>query len=247
MKKRIDHLLHERGLAESLAKAQALVMAGQVYAGTKRVDKSSEMFDENAFIELKGKDHPYVSRGGVKLRAGLDYFNIDPAKCIALDVGASTGGFTDVLLRAGTEKVYAVDVGTNQLDYRLRQDARVVALEKINARTLDTRIIPEAPHIVVCDASFISLKTVLPAALGLAAPGAFLIALIKPQFEVAREQIGKGGIVRDESLHQQVCADIENWLNTEMGWPVLGITVSPITGTDGNREFLIAAQKPAED
>lgn len=243
MKKRADQLLFEKGLAESRTKAQALIMAGVVYCGTKRVDKPSEQFADDATLDIKGKDHPFVSRGGLKLAAALDAFSIKPENLICLDVGASTGGFTDVLLRAGAKRVYAVDVGTNQLAYSLRQDERVISLEKTNARALTTNEIPDAPQLVVCDASFISLKLVLPAALSLAAQGAHLIALIKPQFEVGKGQVGKGGIVRDEALHEKVCADIRTWLETEMKWNVLGLTPSPITGADGNKEFLIAAQK----
>ncbi len=244
MKKRIDQWLADQGLAESRTRAQALVMAGLVYSGTQRIDKPSVLVEDDAAITVKGKDHPYVSRGGVKLAAALEHFKINVTNKIALDVGSSTGGFTDVLLKGGAKKVYAVDVGTNQLAYSLRTDARVVVMEQTNARNLNSELIPERPEIVVCDASFISLKTVLPAALGLAVRGATLIALIKPQFEVGRENVGKGGIVRDEGLRQEVCVDIEAWLTHEMGWQVLGITPSPITGTDGNVEFLIAARKP---
>ncbi len=243
MKKRIDQLLVEKGLAETRSKAQAFVMAGLVYVGTKRIDKSSASFDDDAAIEVKGKDHPYVSRGGVKLAAALTHFGINPTGWICVDVGASTGGFTDVLLRNGAKKIYAVDVGHNQLAYSLRENPSVVVMEKTNARTLDATQIPEAPDFVVCDASFISLKTVLPAALNLAKPNALLVALIKPQFEVGKDRVGKGGIVRDALLHEEVCADIQNWLSTDMKWHVKGIIESPITGAEGNKEFLICAQK----
>ena len=200
------------------------------------------LFDDDAAIELKGKDHPYVSRGGVKLAAGLQHFNINPGGWICLDVGASTGGFTDVLLRSGARKVYAVDVGHNQLAYSLREHSAVVVMEKTNARTLDRTQIPDVIDMVVCDASFISLKTVLPAALGLAKPGAMLIALIKPQFEVGKDRVGKGGIVRDSALHEEVCTDIQHWLRDEMKWNVLGVIESPITGAEGNKEFLLCGQ-----
>lgn len=243
MKKRIDQLLVEKGLAETRSKAQAFVMAGLVYVGTKRIDKSSATFDDDAVIEVKGKDHPYVSRGGVKLAAALSHFNINPTGWICVDVGASTGGFTDVLLRNDAKKIYAVDVGHNQLAYSLRENPAVVVMEKTNARTLDATQIPEAPHFVVCDASFISLKTVLPAALNLAKPNAWLVALIKPQFEVGKDRVGKGGIVRDTALHEEVCADIRNWLSADMKWDVKGIIESPITGAEGNKEFLICATK----
>lgn len=243
MKKRIDQLLVEKGLAETRSKAQAFVMAGLVYVGTKRIDKSSATFDDDAVIEVKGKDHPYVSRGGVKLAAALSHFNIIPAGWTCIDVGASTGGFTDVLLRHGAKKIYAVDVGHNQLAYSLRENPAVIVMEKTNARTLDATLIPEAPDFVVCDASFISLKTVLPAALNLAKPNALLVALIKPQFEVGKDRVGKGGIVRDAALHEEVCADIHNWLTADMKWDVKGIIESPITGAEGNKEFLVCAAK----
>jgi 23S rRNA (cytidine1920-2'-O)/16S rRNA (cytidine1409-2'-O)-methyltransferase len=243
MKIRIDQLLVEKGLAESRSKAQALVMAGLVYVGTQRIDKSSAAFARDAALELKGKDHPYVSRGGVKLAAGLAHFNINPAGWVCLDVGASTGGFTDVLLRHGAQKIYAVDVGHNQLAYSLREHPQVVVMEKTNARILDAVRIPEPPDMVVCDASFISLKTVLPAALMLAKSGAVLVALIKPQFEVGKDRVGKGGIVRDSALHEEVCLEIQNWLTHAMSWNVRGRIDSPITGAQGNKEFLICATK----
>ena len=238
-------MLVDKGLTESRSKAQALIMAGLVYAGTKRLDKPSIMLEDDANIEIKGKDHPYVSRGGVKLAAALSHFNIKPDGWICLDVGASTGGFTDVLLRAGAQKIYAVDVGHNQLAYSLRENPSVVVMEKTNARTLDETLIPNAPDMVVCDASFISLKTVLPAALNLAKPSAWLVALIKPQFEVGKDRVGKGGIVRESELHTEVCQEIEVWLRDEMKWSIIGLTESPITGAEGNKEFLICARKPA--
>ncbi len=243
MKKRLDQILVERGLAESRARAQALVMAGLVYSGTKRLDKPGHDYEEDTAIEVKGSDHPYVSRGGLKLAAALDHFPIDPKDCICLDVGSSTGGFTDVLLQRDAKKVYAVDVGTNQLAWKLRQDSRVVVMENTNARYLTQELIPEAPSIVTCDASFISLKLVLPVALQLAAAEAWLVALIKPQFEVGKENVGKGGIVRDEALQKQTVDMIHAWLADDMKWRVAGVMESPITGMDGNREFLIAAKK----
>ncbi len=243
MKKRIDLLLVEKGLADTRSKAQALVMAGLVYVATQRIDKSSAVFTDDVVIDVKGKEHPYVSRGGVKLSAALAHFNIQLAGHVCLDVGASTGGFTDVLLRTGAKKIYAVDVGHNQLDYRLRENPVVVVMEKTNARHLDATMIPDAPDMVVCDASFISLKTVLPAALNLAKPSAWMVALIKPQFEVGKDRVGKGGIVRDAMLHEEVCADIQSWLCDEMKWHVQGIIESPITGAQGNKEFLVCARK----
>jgi 23S rRNA (cytidine1920-2'-O)/16S rRNA (cytidine1409-2'-O)-methyltransferase len=196
----------------------------------------------DAALILRGQDHPWVSRGGLKLAHGLGSFAIDPAGCLCLDVGASTGGFTDVLLSRGAAKVYAVDVGHGQLAWKLRTDPRVVVLEKTNARHLDRALIPEPVDLVVCDASFISLTLVLPAALALAKPDARLVALIKPQFEVGKGEVGKGGVVRDPAQHEAVCAKIRGWLEAQ-GWRVLGLTESPITGPEGNREFLIAAAK----
>jgi 23S rRNA (cytidine1920-2'-O)/16S rRNA (cytidine1409-2'-O)-methyltransferase len=192
---------------------------------------------------VRGKPHPWVSRGGVKLAHALDHFALDPGGRVCLDVGASTGGFTDVLLERGAAKVYAVDVGRGQLDWRLRQDARVVVLEGVNARYLTSDHLPEEIGFVVCDASFIGLETVLPAALALAAPGARLVALIKPQFEVGRGRVGKGGVVSDPALHAEVCERVASWLGAIEGWRVIGVTESPIQGPKGNREFLIAAER----
>lgn len=238
-------LLVERGLAPSREKAQAMILAGLVLSDDRRLDKPGTRIDHNAPLRLKGKDHPYVSRGGLKLAAAFEHFDDFTANgAIAIDVGASTGGFTDVLLREGAELVYAVDVGHGQLDWSLRQDDRVVVLEKTNARHLTAEIIPHAPDIIVCDASFISLRKVLPASMALARPGAWLAALIKPQFEVGRGQVGKGGVVRDPALHQAVQDDISGWLEQEMGWQVRGIVPSPITGPEGNREFVIVAVSP---
>ena len=242
-KPRLDQLMVERGLAESRAKAQALVLAGQVFSGGRRLDKPGRSVAPDTPIEVRTPALPFVSRGGVKLAHGLDQFGIDPAGMVALDVGASTGGFTDVLLQRGAVRVYAVDVGRGQLDWRLRNDQRVVVLEQINARHLSREHVPQSVDLVVCDVSFISLELALPPALALAAPDARLIALIKPQFEVGKGQVGKGGVVRDPALHQAVCARIAEWLSEEQGWPVLGISESPITGPKGNREFLIAATR----
>lgn len=203
-KQRADVMLVARGLVESRAKAQALIMAGLVYAGTARVAKAGDLLPEDAQLSLKGQEHPWVSRGGMKLAHGLAHFGFDPAGRIGLDVGASTGGFTDVLLTNGAEKVYAVDVGHGQLAWKLRADERVVVMEKTNARHLSAAMIPEPIGALVCDASFIGLRTVLPAGLGLCAPGAFAVALIKPQFEAGPAQVGKGGVVRDEAVHRQV-------------------------------------------
>jgi 23S rRNA (cytidine1920-2'-O)/16S rRNA (cytidine1409-2'-O)-methyltransferase len=242
-KKRLDQLLVERGLAESRARAQALVIAGKVYSGEKRLDKPGVATAEDIAIEVRGEPHPYVSRGGLKLVKGLDAFAIDPAGLLAIDVGASTGGFTDVLLKRGAAKVYAVDVGHGQLAWTLRNDPRVVVLERVNARYLSAKEIPEPVELVVCDASFIGLETVLPAALALTKPGAHLVALIKPQFEVGKGRVGKGGVVRDPALHAEVCERIREWLAALPGWTVLGIVESPIRGPEGNIEFLIGGKR----
>ena len=241
-KQRLDVILVERGMAPSRARARALVMAGKVYSGTRRLDKAGLPLAADAPLEVKSLDHPWVSRGGVKLAHALDHFAIDAAGLIALDIGASTGGFTDVLLDRGAARVYAVDVGRGQLAWKLRQDGRVVLLERTNARHLTLRQVPEPVGLIVCDVSFIGLELALPAALGLAAPGARLVALIKPQFEVGRGRVGRGGVVREDALQTEVCRRIEAWLAAQPGWRVLGLTESPITGADGNREFLIAAE-----
>jgi 23S rRNA (cytidine1920-2'-O)/16S rRNA (cytidine1409-2'-O)-methyltransferase len=241
-KTRLDVALVERGLAETRAAAQRLVMAGLVFSGERRLEKAGQGIGPDTALEVRGQPHPYVSRGGLKLEKALDHFAIPVAGCLALDVGSSTGGFTDCLLQRGAAKVYAVDVGTNQLAWKLRSDSRVVSLEKTNMREVTVMLIPEPVELIVCDASFIGLRTVLPAALALAAPGAHLVALIKPQFEVGKGRVGKGGIVREPALHEEVCATITDWLADQPGWRVLGVTESPITGAEGNKEFLIAAQ-----
>jgi 23S rRNA (cytidine1920-2'-O)/16S rRNA (cytidine1409-2'-O)-methyltransferase len=242
-KGRADVLLVERGLAESRTRAQALIMAGQVTSGSRRVDKPGALLPCDAPLQVKGRDHPWVSRGGIKLAAGLEHFQIDPTGRVCLDLGASTGGFTDVLLSGGAAKVFAVDVGHGQLAWKLRQDPRVIVLERTNARNLTVAPVPDPIDLLVCDASFIGLDVILPAPLALAAPGAELIALIKPQFEVGKGQVGKGGVVRDPALHQAVCARIEAWLGALPDWTVLGLKESPITGPQGNKEFLIAARR----
>jgi 23S rRNA (cytidine1920-2'-O)/16S rRNA (cytidine1409-2'-O)-methyltransferase len=217
-------------------------MAGAVFSGEKKLAKPGDMLAEDAPLEVRGKDHPWVSRGGIKLDHGLTHFDFDVCDVIALDVGSSTGGFTDVLLTRGAAKVYAVDVGTNQLAWKLRQDPRVIVHEQTNARNLDANIIPESVDIVVCDASFISLAKVLEAPLKLAKPGANLVALIKPQFEAGREEVGKGGVVRDAAVHERVCSEAKAWVESQ-GWTVHGVTRSPITGPEGNVEFLLGAVK----
>jgi 23S rRNA (cytidine1920-2'-O)/16S rRNA (cytidine1409-2'-O)-methyltransferase len=238
-KPRLDQVLVDRGLVESRAKAQALIMAGKVFSETRRLDKAGLKINADLPLEVKGQDHPWVSRGGLKLAKGLEHFNINPQGLTCLDVGASTGGFTDVLMVGGAKKVYAVDVGHGQLAWKIRQNPDVEVLERTNARHLTEEQIPDAIDLIVCDASFIGLQTVLPAALSLAAPGAHLIALIKPQFEVGKGRVGKGGVVREPELHKEVCEKIQNWLEGLSGWSVLGVTESPIKGPEGNREFLI--------
>ncbi|MSP76980.1 MAG: TlyA family RNA methyltransferase [Rhodospirillaceae bacterium] len=239
-KTRLDVTLVERGLAESRASAQRLVMAGLVFSGERRLEKAGQGIGADVALEVRGQPHPYVSRGGLKLEKAIEHFAVPVAGRIALDVGSSTGGFTDCLLQRGATKVYAVDVGTNQLAWKLRSDPRVVSMEKTNMRAVTRTQIPEPIDVIVCDASFIGLRTVLPAALELAAPGAHLVALIKPQFEVGKGRVGKGGIVRDPELHTEVCDAISAWLAEQKGWRVLGVTASPITGAEGNKEFLIA-------
>ena len=220
-------------------------MAGAVFSGEKKLSKAGDMLAEDAPLEVRGKDHPWVSRGGIKLEHGLSHFGFDVPGAVALDVGSSTGGFTDVLLSRGAARVYAVDVGTNQLAWKLRQDPRVIVHEQTNARSLDASIVPEPVDVVVCDASFISVAKVLEAPLKLARRGAKLVALIKPQFEAGREEVGKGGVVRDRAVHERVCADAQAWVQSQ-GWAVLGVTPSPITGPEGNVEFLLGAEKTGD-
>jgi 23S rRNA (cytidine1920-2'-O)/16S rRNA (cytidine1409-2'-O)-methyltransferase len=242
MKVRADQLLAARGLAESRTRAQALIMAGAVFSRERKIAKAGDMLAEDAPLEVRGKDHPWVSRGGIKLDHGLTHFGLEVADAVALDVGSSTCGFTDVLLSRGAAKVYAIDVGTNQLAWKLRQDPRVIVHEQTNARYLDGGTVPEPVDIVVCDASFIALSKVLEAPLKLARPGAKLVALVKPQFEAGREEVGKGGVVRDPAVHARVCNGAKDWLESQ-GWTVLGVANSPITGPEGNVEFLLGAVK----
>lgn len=240
---RADQLLLDRGFVESRTRAQALILAGLVWSGDRRVEKAGQALPADAPLELRGHDHPWVSRGGLKLAHGLDRFGIDPGGAVALDIGASTGGFTDVLLKRGAARVYAVDVGHGQLAWKLRSDPRVVVHERTNARHLGPEHIPEPVDLVVCDASFIGLATVLERPLALARTPAAAVALIKPQFEAGRDAVGKGGVVRDPAIHQAVCDRVAAWWSTLPGWEVLGIEESPITGPEGNREFLIGARR----
>jgi len=241
-KLRVDQLLVERGLVESRARAQALILAGLVYSGDVKIAKAGQALSADAPLAVRGRDHPWVSRGGIKLAHAIAHFGLDPAGVIAMDIGSSTGGFTDVLLQGGAAHVFAVDSGTNQLAWKLRQDPRVSVLEQTSARVLTPAHIDRAATWVVCDASFISLRKVLEVPLALAARPTRLVALIKPQFEVGRTEVGKGGVVRDPALHERVCAEVRAWLEAD-GWAVDGIVQSPITGPEGNVEFLVCAAR----
>jgi 23S rRNA (cytidine1920-2'-O)/16S rRNA (cytidine1409-2'-O)-methyltransferase len=243
IKQRLDKLILERGLAPTIEKAQALIMAGQVVVGDHSVDKAGQQIAIDADIRLRGENLPYVSRGGLKLRKALDQFGIDAAGLVVVDVGSSTGGFTDCLLQAGAVKVFAIDVGYGQLAWKLQQDPRVVSMERTNIRSVTPDQLDDVPALAVIDASFISLSKVLPATAGLLKPGGRIIALIKPQFEVGKGEVGQGGIVRDPVAHEKVIADVSQ-AAADLGLTVAGLCESPITGADGNREFLILLQKP---
>lgn len=243
MRIRVDQLLVDRALVESRARAQALILAGKVFSGERRIAKAGDTLTPDAPLEVRGQDHPWVSRGGLKLEHGLRHFGLSPQGRICLDVGASTGGFTDVLLVHGAAKVHAVDVGHGQLAWKLRSDPRVVVHEKTNARYLTRDVIPAPIEALVCDASFIGLATLLPAPLALCVPGAWAVALIKPQFEAGPGSVGSKGVVRDPLVHQAVCDRIQRWWEALPDWRVIGIIESPITGPEGNREFLIAAER----
>ena len=242
-KSRLDTLVEARGLAASRTEAQALIRAGRVWTGDKRLDKPGHSVRSDLELELRGSERRWASRGGFKLDHALHRFDIDATGATALDIGASTGGFTDVLLAHGAARVYAVDVGRGQLLWRLSQDSRVVVLDRLNARYMGSEHVPEPVDIVTCDASFIGLETVLPAPLSLTGPGARLVALIKPQFEVGRDEVGKGGIVRNPAARAAACERISDWLARRDGWRVLGIVESPIEGAGGNREYLIAGER----
>lgn len=241
-KTRADQWLVDNGLAETKSKAQALIMAGLVYLGDKKLDKPGQQIAVDAELDVRGRDHPWVSRGGVKLAHALHHFGYDPAGQVAIDVGSSTGGFTDVLLTHGAVRVYAVDSGTNQLAWKLREDPRVVVHEQTSARILTEAHIPEPVDLVVCDASFIALSKVLERPFTFVRAGGAAIALIKPQFEAGRGEVGKGGVVRDSTIHSRVCNEVAGWF-VSIGWTVIGVTQSPITGPKGNIEFLIHARK----
>jgi len=231
-----------RGLADSREIAQRLIMAGRVRVNSRPAYKADLKVDSETDIALMAGAPQFASRGAYKLIAALEHFGLSVEGKLAMDVGASTGGFTDVLLQRGAKRVYAVDVGHGQLDWNLRNDKRVTVLERVNARYLSEKKVPEPVDLVTCDASFIGLETVLPAPLALAKPTANLVALIKPQFEVGPKQVGKGGVVRDPALHEEVCARISAWV-ADRGWHVLGVVESPLKGPEGNTEFLLAAER----
>jgi 23S rRNA (cytidine1920-2'-O)/16S rRNA (cytidine1409-2'-O)-methyltransferase len=243
VRQRADQLLVARGLVESRARAQALILAGKVFSGERRVAKAGDLLTEAVALEVRGQDHPWVSRGGLKLAHGLAHFGFSPAGRVCLDVGASTGGFTDVLLASGAAKVHAVDVGHGQLAWKLRCDDRVVVHEKTNARYLTREAVPDPIEVLVCDASFIGLATVLPAPLSLCGAEAWAIVLIKPQFEAGAAAVGGKGVVRDPAVHQAVCERIVGWWSELPGWTVAGVVESPITGPEGNKEFLLGAKR----
>ncbi|MDO4552383.1 MAG: TlyA family RNA methyltransferase [Bacillota bacterium] len=245
MKERLDLRLVREGCFPSRERARAAVMAGLVYVNGERVDKAGHFVEETAEIAIKGPDCPYVSRGGLKLEKALEVFGLDPKGAVAMDVGASTGGFTDCMLQKGAARVYAVDVGYGQLDYKLRNDSRVVNMEKVNFRYLDPASVPEAMDLVTIDVSFISLNLVFPVAAALMKEGGHLIALVKPQFEAGREQVGKGGIVRDAAVQQQVLEKVLDY-GRRAGLAPCGLDFSPVKGAKGNVEFLLHLTKGPE-
>jgi 23S rRNA (cytidine1920-2'-O)/16S rRNA (cytidine1409-2'-O)-methyltransferase len=240
-KTRLDQILISRNLAKDQREALALIMAGRVYSDNKLLSKPGMLVKNDLHIIVKrSKPHDYVSRAALKLIHGLEYFNINPDNMIAADLGCAIGGFTQVLLQRNIRKIYSVDVGYGEFDWNLRQDKKVILLERTNARYLTPELICDQLDLIVCDASFIRLSTILPATLKLAGKGAILIALIKPQFEVKKDQVGAGGIITDETLHLEVIAKVSAWI-TSQNWRILGVTDSPIKGTEGNKEFLIGA------
>ena len=244
-KVRADQRIVESGLADSRTRAQALIMAGHAFLGDKKIDKPGQQVAADAIIDVRGRDHPWVSRGGIKLDHALAELGWDVTGTVAIDVGSSTGGFTDVLLSRGAARVYAVDSGTNQLAWKLRQDTRVIVHEQTSARILTAEHIPEPIDLIVCDASFIALSKVLAVPLSFAKPDARLIALIKPQFEATRGEVGKKGVVRDPAVHERVCAEVRDWI-VGLGWRALPLMTSPITGPEGNVEFLLAATRDGD-
>lgn len=241
-KQRLDILLVDRGLAPTRTRAQSLIMEGVVFVDGQKVDKSGTLVKQESNISIKDSSLKYVGRGGLKLEGALKHFEIDVRDKIALDVGASTGGFTDCLLQSGAARVYALDVGYGQLDWKLRNDERVIVMEKINARHLKCEDIPELVDIIVIDVSFISLTKIIPPVIQILKPSGVLVALIKPQFEVGKGEVGKGGIVKDEDKHKEVVEKITKFAD-ELDLDVRGVIPSPITGAQGNKEFLISAVK----
>lgn len=242
-KVRLDKLMVIQGLAPSRTRAQAMIEEGLVYLQDRNLGKPGEMIQSDQKIVLHGMDHPWVSRGGLKLQHAFKQFKLTSQNLVCLDIGASTGGFTDVLLHHGARKVYAVDVGHGQLAERLRHDQRVISIEGKNARALTPQDIPEEADLIVCDASFIALEIVLKVPLSFASPHARLVALVKPQFEVGKENLGKGGVVKDPALHHFACDKITHWLNSQPEWQTIALIDSPIKGPAGNKEFLIMAKK----
>ncbi|MGB0748194.1 MAG: TlyA family RNA methyltransferase [Magnetospiraceae bacterium] len=239
-RRRLDVVLVDQGLAPSRAKARALITQKQVFLDNSQLVKPATLVALDAPLEVRGDDLPWVSRAGLKLAHALDVFSLSPEKRICLDVGASTGGFTDVLLQRGAARVYAIDVGHDQMAPTLAKDPRVILKEGVNARYLDGETIPEPVSALVCDVSFIGLRLVLPACLTLVQPGGWIVALIKPQFEVGREKVGKGGIVRATADQEGARDSVSAWLAEQPGWCLIGTTESPVLGSDGNREFLMA-------
>ena len=243
-KLRADVAVFEQGLAPSRERAQALILAGQILCGDKPVQKAGEVLPPGAVLRMRGEPMPFVSRGGLKLAHALDVFHVDPKDAVAVDVGASTGGFTDCLLQRGARRVYCIDVGHGQLDWKIASDARVVVIDRTNIRHMPPEHVPERCTLAVADVSFISLRLVLPAFPALLVPGSSAVVLVKPQFEVGREKVGKGGIIRDEADRRQAIVEVAAAARA-VGFEVLGETTSPITGGKGNVEFLLHLRLPS--
>ena len=241
-KVRIDQLLLRKGFASSRTKARTMVMAKTIYIGGRCIIKPGILVSPNSKIQAKKTEYSWVSRGGEKLFHALNYFSFIPSGKVCLDIGASKGGFTDVLLHFNSKKVYSIDVGHRQIDEKIRKDKRVISLEKTNSRYLTKKDIPDPIDFIVCDVSFISIRKAIPAALELASPKAKLICLIKPQFELTKREIGKKGVIRDPVLHKKVCFEVTQWINSLEGWSTVGLIPSPILGSKGNKEFLLAAE-----